>query len=67
MSYIKSLKNRDCNNAIFRVFDKIDLNKIEEFINNVEGITNIRKEFYKKIIKIRYDILEQTIKEKNNL
>lgn len=67
MSYIKSLKNRDCNNAILRVFDKIDLNKIEEFINNVEGITNIRKEFYKKIIKIRYDILEQTIKEKNNL
>ena len=49
------------------MFDKIDLNKIEEFINNVEGITNIRKEFYKKIIKIRYDILEQTIKEKNNL
>ena len=67
MSYIKSLKNRDCNNAIFRVFNKIDLNKIEEFINNVEGITNIRKEFYKKIIKIRYNILEQTIKEKNNL
>ena len=64
MSYIKSLKNRDCNNAILRVFDKIDLNKIEEFINNVEGITNIRKEFYKKIIKIRYDILEQTIKKK---
>ena len=67
MAYIKSLKNRDCNNAIFRVFNKIDLNKIEEFINNVEGITNIRKEFYKKIIKIRYNILEQTIKEKNNL
>ena len=48
MSYIKSLKNNDCNNAIFRVFNKIDLNKIEGFINNVEGITNIRKEFYKK-------------------
>ena len=67
ISYIKSLKNSDCNNAIFRVFDKINLNKIEEFINNVEGITNIRKEFYKKMIKIRYNILEQTIKEKNNL
>lgn len=62
MSYIKSLKNRDCNNAIFRVFNKIDLNKIEEFINNVEGITNIRKEFYKKIVKLRYNILEQVYK-----
>lgn len=63
MSYIKSLKNSDCNNAIFRVFDKIDLNKIEEFINNVEGITDIRKKFYKKIIKLRYKILEQAYKK----
>ena len=62
MSYIKSLKNNDCNNAIFRVFNKIDLSRIEEFINNVEGITNIRKEFYKKIIKLRYNILEQVYK-----
>ena len=62
MSYIKSLKNSNCNNAIFRVFNKIDLNKIEGFINNVEGITNIRKEFYKKIIKLRYNILEQVYK-----
>ena len=46
----------------------IDFSKAtEEFINNLEGITNIRKEFYKKIIKIRYKILEQTIKEKNNI
>ena len=63
ISYIKSLKNSDCNNAIFRVFDKINLNKIEEFINNVEGITNIRKEFYKKIIKLRYKFLEQAYKK----
>ena len=62
MSYIKSLKNNDCNNAIFRVFNKIDLSRIEEFINNVEGITNIRKEFYKKIVKLRYNILEQVYK-----
>ena len=63
ISYIKSLKNSDCNNAIFRVFDKINLNKIEDFINNVEGITNIRKEFYKKIIKLRYKFLEQVYKK----
>ena len=63
ISYIKSLKNSDCNNAIFRVFDKINLNKIEDFINNVEGITNIRKEFYKKIIKLRYKFLEQAYKK----
>lgn len=63
ISYIKSLKNSDCNNAIFRVFDKINLNKIEDFINNVEGITNVRKEFYKKIIKLRYKFLEQAYKK----
>ena len=42
----------------------IDFSKAtEEFINNLEGITNIRKEFYKKIIKLRYKFLEQAYKK----
>ncbi len=63
MPYIKSLKNEDCNNALLRNFTKINLEKINEFINNISCISISRKEFYKKIISIRYKILEKSYKE----
>ena len=63
MPYIKSLKNEDCNNALLRNFTKINLEKINEFINNISCISISRKEFYKKIISIRYKIVEKSYKE----
>ena len=63
MPYIKSLKNEDCNNALLRNFTKISLEKINEFINNISCISISRKEFYKKIISIRYKIVEKSYKE----
>lgn len=53
--FITSLKNEDCNNALKRVYNKIDLNKILMFIDDIDIITNTRKEFYKQIIKRKYD------------
>jgi len=35
------------------------MDKIVEFIDNVERMTTIRKDFYKKILKIRYDELKK--------
>lgn len=64
ISYIKSLKNPDCNNALTRIFKKIDLDKINEFINNIEILPDDRKNFYKKIITLRYEILEEVYKIK---
>ena len=58
MTYIKQMKNNECNAAIKRVFKKIDIIKIEDFINSIEGMTNIRKEFYKNIIEQRYEIIK---------
>ena len=55
MTYIKQMKNEDCNNAICRVFDKIDIEKIKKFINGIEVMSNVRKDFYIKIIEIRYE------------
>ena len=57
MSYIKQIKNQDCNNAIKRVYPSIDINKINDFINQIEKISNKRKEFYKNILKYRYEII----------
>lgn len=53
--YISSLENEDCNEALLRIFLKININKINEIIDNTPYISNIRKEFYKKILKMRYE------------
>ena len=51
--YISSLKNEDCSNALKRIFPRININNIEKIIDQTPAIPNIRKEFYKKIIKLR--------------
>ena len=53
--YISSLKNEDCNKALLKLFPKIDLEKINLIIDSTPYISNIRKQFYKKILKLRYD------------
>lgn len=57
MSYIKQRKNSECNNAIKRIFSNIDINKIIEFIDKIETMSKVRKEFYKSIINCRYEII----------
>ncbi len=58
MTYIKQMKNEECNNAIKRLFTNINIDEIRKFINNIECMSDIRKEFYKKIIEQRYEIIK---------
>ena len=53
--FISSLENEDCNKALLKIFPKIHLEKINEIIENTPFISNIRKDFYKKILKLRYE------------
>lgn len=53
--YISSHKNPDCTNALRRIYPKINLEKINEIIDNTETICDIQKDFYKNMIKERYD------------
>lgn len=62
MIYIKSLNNKDCNNAIERIFTKIDLVAIKNFIDSITCMSTIRKEFYQRLISLRYEILKDTYK-----
>ena len=62
MSYIKQKKNEECNNAIKRIFININIDKIKQFIDNIECISNIRKEFYKNLINQRYEIIKDVYK-----
>lgn len=64
--FITSLKNEDCNNALIRMYDKIDLDKIFKLINDIDIISNIRKEFYCKVIEGKYkEILTVAYKKLN--
>lgn len=59
MSYIKQMKNKECNNALKRLFVNIDINKIKKFIDDIDCISKIRKDFYKAIMEQRYDMIKK--------
>ena len=51
---ISSLEFEECNNALVRITNRIDFNKIDKLIDSVEIISDKRKEFYKTILKQRF-------------
>ncbi len=55
--FITGLENEECNKALIRIFPKINLEKIYKIIDQTPYITDIRKEFYKKILNMRYNII----------
>lgn len=65
MTYIRNTKNEECHKAIIRVFKDINIIKINNFIDGVSCMSNIRKEFYKEIINIRYKIIEEVYNKIN--
>lgn len=51
--FITSLSNEDCNKALQRICPKINLKEINGFIDCVECIGKVQKDFYKTIISKR--------------
>lgn len=66
MTYIKECKNEECNKAILRVFKNIKIDEINKFIDGISCMSNERKEFYKKIINIRYKIIKEVYNKIKN-
>lgn len=58
ITYMKQMKNKECNNAIKRIFTNINLGEIQKFIDNIECMSNIRKEFYKTLMEQRYEAIK---------
>ena len=54
---ITSLEYKDCNNAIKRIVPKIKLDDINKLIDNVEELSQLKKEFLKKILKLRKELI----------
>lgn len=67
MIYIKSMRNEECNKAIKRVFGKIDIEKINHFIDEITCMSFTRREFYKKVIYLRYGILKEVYNQLNHI
>lgn len=51
---INSLSFDECNKALIRIYNRIDMDKIEKFINYQEMITDLQKKFYIAVINYRY-------------
>lgn len=62
LKYIESMKNKDCNDALIRIFKRIDLDKINEIFNEIpleyNGISvfsEAQRKLYLKILIYRYE------------
>ena len=58
ITFIKQMKNEECNNAIKRIFININMDEISKFIDTIECMSDLRKNFYKEIIAQRYEIIK---------
>lgn len=64
--FITSVENVECNKALKDVWSRINLDSINSIIDKTPGISDIRKEFYKTILKMRYKlILEYAVNKLN--
>ena len=52
---ISSLEFEECNHALERIVSRIDFDRIDKLIDSVKCISPIRKEFYKTILRQRYE------------
>lgn len=61
--FISSLENEDCNRALRRILPSVDMKRIAEIINETPFISDLQKEFYKKMLAARKErILDYSIK-----
>ncbi len=49
--------DKECTKALFRVYDKINIDKINDIIDNTPFISDVRKNFYKKMISYRKELI----------
>ena len=52
---ISSLEFEECNRALVRITERVDLNKMNKLIDSIEAISEKRKGFYKTILKQRFE------------
>lgn len=52
---ISSLEFEECNKALIRITERVKQEKICRLVDSTEGISDLRKEFYKRILEQRFE------------
>lgn len=61
-SYISSLENSDCNAALERISERIDMDRIKRLIDETPGLTELQRAFYLTMIQERKEkILDRSM------
>ena len=61
--FISSMKNEDCNEALKRIYKRINLEKINRLIEETPFIEPVQKDFYQVMLKERKEkILDYSMK-----
>ena len=55
--FLTRAENNDANAALMRIAPRIDLEQISGFINAVPGISDLQKEFYRRYVSARHDLI----------
>lgn len=55
--FLNTTENKDCQAALLRMIPQIDMGQIRAFIDEVPGITQLQKIFYKHYLGARHDLI----------
>ena len=55
--FLSHTQNEDCNEALKRIVPRMDMKEIEGFIDQLSGVSDLQKEFYKKYLNARYELI----------
>lgn len=58
-NFLTGTDDADCIAALKRIVPKINMDEIQNFIDSTEGISDLQKEFYKRYIETRYNLIIQ--------
>ena len=64
--FLSSTDNVDCVDALNRIIPRIDIEKINTFIDNVPYISDLQKDFYKTYITARWEMIIEPVFEHIN-
>lgn len=59
VDFIKQTKYKECGEALEKILNKIDIKVIEQIIDDTPYISDVQKEFYKTMIKLRIEVIRE--------
>lgn len=66
-NFLKETTDENCLKALQEIYPLIDFKKINAIIEKTPGISDIRKKFYKKMLKKRYDVIIDSVCKKEKI